>query len=59
MTKKDFEFFANFVVDFQLDPAAEAELMRFFAKKNPRFSFDIWRSKIEKLQDKRREILYG
>ena len=59
MTKKDFEFFAEFVVFHDLSDAAEAELMRYFAKKNPRFSFEIWRSKVEKFQDKRREILYG
>ena len=59
MTKKDFEFFAQFVVYNDLSDGAEAELIRYFAQKNPRFDHKIWRSKIEKLQAQRREILYG
>ena len=36
MTKADFEFFNQLIVDHNLSPTVEAEMLRYFVKKNPR-----------------------
>ena len=59
MTKKDLEFFNQLIVDHQLDSAVEADMIRWFVSRNPRFNHDLWRKKMEKRQSLRREMIYG
>lgn len=59
MTKKDLEFFNQLIVDHQLSSAVEADMLRWFVSRNPRFDHTKWRKQMEKRQATRREILYG
>ena len=59
MTKKDFEFFNQLIVDHNLSPTVEVEMLRYFQKKNPRFDMEIWRKRMNKAQVEKREMLYG
>ena len=59
MTKKDLEFFNQLIVDHQLPSAVEVDMIRWFKSRNPRFNSDLWRKKMEKRQELRREIIYG
>ena len=60
MTKKDFEFFNQLIVDHNLSSSVEADMIRYFVKKNPRFDHEIWRKRMNKAQAAKREmLLYG
>ena len=47
MTKKDFVFFAQFVVQHDLSWQAVDELVMYFSKKNPRFDEERFRGFIK------------
>ena len=59
MTKKDFEFFAEFVVDNDLNWGAVDNLVVYFTRKNPRFCEERFRKAIKAHADKQQEIING
>ena len=59
MTKKDFEFFAEFVVDNHLNWGAIDKLVVYFTRKNPRFCEDRFRKTIKFHADKQQEAIDG
>ena len=59
MTKMDFEFFNQLVVDHDLPPAVEAEMIKWFQKRNVHFCPKKWRKAMEQRQAKQRLLIYG
>ena len=59
VTKKDFEWFVEWIVHHDIPHAARHELMTYFAKKNPRFDYAIFTRKLNEYQDRFNEAIYG
>ena len=59
MTRKDFEFFAEFCVDNNLHEHAIGTLITYFAKKNPRFDAIRFMDKVRILNKRKEEAIYG
>ena len=59
LTRKDFEFFAEFCVDEGVSEHGLGTLLLYFSKKNPRFNAIKFRDKVALLRKHQQEIMYG
>lgn len=59
MTRKDFEWFAEYVVDEHISEHGIGTLMRYFSKKNPRFDAIRFRDRVAILKKFREEAING
>ena len=57
MTKKDFEYFANYVVQWDIRDRMVDELVMYFKSKNSRFNEKTFRDKITQLRHEREQLL--
>lgn len=56
MTAKDFEYFANYVAQWDIKDRMVDELVIYFKSKNPRFNEDMFRNKVTKLRKEKQQL---
>ena len=59
MTKKDFKFLLNLLVNHCWNNEVERELIKYFKDKNPRFDEKIWAKERDKLIEERDRLIHG